>query len=190
MTARIFIKLISAVLIVMLVAFAAIDLLSAHYAEQAYLNGLKTELSEKIRMFQTMERTRLLELTPASVHALARAAGGRLTIIAPDGHVLLDSDAIPARMENHAARPEVREALQGRIGIATRSSASVGVRFLYVAGPVNAGVARLAVPLSDIEHQVSGQLTLHREVPGLHIPGRIVLRDITHLGSQRAEPVR
>ena len=155
MTARIFIKLISAVLIVMAVAFAAIDLLSAHYAERAYLNGLRTEITEKIRMFQTMERAQLLASTPQSVHDLARAAGGRLTIIAPDGHVLLDSEADPARMENHAARPEVREALQGRIGVAERTSASVGIRFLYVAGPVKIGVARLAVPLIDVEQQVS-----------------------------------
>jgi two-component system phosphate regulon sensor histidine kinase PhoR len=156
MTARIFFKLISAVLIVMVVAFAAIDLLSARYAERAYLNGLKTELAQKISMFQMMDREPLLALTPGSVRDLARAAGGRLTIIAPDGHVLLDSEAIPARMENHAARPEIREALQGRIGIAERSSVSVGIRFLYVAGPVKAGVARLAVPLSDVERQVSG----------------------------------
>jgi two-component system, OmpR family, phosphate regulon sensor histidine kinase PhoR len=155
MTARIFIKLISAVLIVMLVAFAAIDLLSAHYAERAYLNGLKTEITEKIRMLQTMERASMLGLTQQNVHDLAKAAGGRLTIIAPDGHVLFDSDADPARMENHAARPEVREALQGRIGVAERSSASVGIRFLYVAGPVKAGAARLAVPLLDVERQVS-----------------------------------
>ncbi len=155
MTARIFFKLISAVLIVMVVAFTAVDLLSAHYAEQAYMAGLKTEISEKIRMFQTMERTRLLELTPGSVRELAQAAGGRLTIIAPDGHVLFDSEADPARMENHATRPEVREALQGRIGISERTSVSVGVRFLYVAGPLQAGVARLAVPLSDVERQVT-----------------------------------
>jgi two-component system phosphate regulon sensor histidine kinase PhoR len=155
MTARIFFKLISAVLIVMAVAFAAIDLLSAHYAAQAYVNGLETEITEKIRMLQTMERARLLELTPQSVHDLARAAGGRLTFIAPDGHVLLDSEADPAKMENHAARLEVREALCGRIGVAQRSSASVGVPFLYVAGPSAGGAVRLAVPLSDVERHVS-----------------------------------
>jgi two-component system phosphate regulon sensor histidine kinase PhoR len=154
MTARIFSKLILAVLIVMVVALTAVDLLSARYAEHAYLNGLKTEFTEKIRMFQTMERENLLSLTPQSVHDLARAAGGRLTIIAPDGHVLLDSEADPAHMENHAGRLEVREALQGRIGVAERSSASVGIRFLYIAGPVKAGVARLAVPLSEVEYQV------------------------------------
>ena len=156
MTARIFLKLILAVLIVMAVALTAIDLLSARYAERAYLSGLKTEITEKIRMLQTLERQNLLSLTPQSVRDLAKAAGGRLTVIAPDGRVLFDSEADPARMENHAGRPEVREALQGRIGIGERSSASVGIRFLYIAGPVKAGVARLAVPLSEVEGQVSG----------------------------------
>ena len=156
MTARIFSKLILAVLIVMAVALTAIDLLSARYAERAYLSGLKTELTEKIRMFQTMERERLVSMTPQSVRELALAAGGRLTVIAPDGRVLLDSEADPVHMENHAARPEVRDALQGRIGIAERTSTSVGVRFLYIAGPIKAGIARLAVPLSQVEGQVSG----------------------------------
>ena len=156
MTARIFFKLIVAVLIVMVVALTAIDVLSARYAESAYLTGLKTEITEKIRMFQTMERENLLTLTPRSVHDLAQAAGGRLTVIAPDGRVLFDSEANPARMENHAGRPEVREALRGRIGIAERSSASVGIRFLYIAGPVEVGVVRLAVPLKEVEGQVAG----------------------------------
>jgi len=155
MTARIFSKLILAVLIVMAVALTAVDLLSARYAEHAYLNGLRTEFTEKIRMFQTMERENLLALTPRSVRDLAHAAGGRLTVIAPDGHVLLDSEADPAHMENHAGRPEVRAALQGRIGSAERSSASVGIRFLYIAGPVRAGVVRLAVPLSEVDAQIA-----------------------------------
>lgn len=156
MTVRIFFKLILGVLIVMAVALTAIDLLSARYAEQAYLIGLKTEITEKIRMFQTMEREKLMTLTPRSVRDLAQAAGGRLTVIAQDGRVLFDSEADPARMENHAGRPEVRAALQGRIGVAERTSASVGIRFLYIAGPIQAGVVRLAVPLSQVEVQVSG----------------------------------
>lgn len=177
MTARIFSKLILAVLIVMAVALTAIDVLSARYAEHAYLSGLKTEITEKIRMFQTMERERLLTLTPQGVRELALAAGGRLTIIAPDGRVLLDSEADPAHMENHAGRPEIREALQGRIGIAQRNSASVGVRFLYIAGPIKAGVARLAVPLTEVEGQVSGLrkalifYTVLAFIPGIILAG-------------------
>jgi len=102
-----------------------------------------------------MQRQKLFTLTPDTVRELARSSGGRMTLIAPDGRVLLDSDADPERMENHASRPEVREALQGRVGSAARTSASIGVRFLYVAGPVEGGVLRLAVPLKEVDAHIS-----------------------------------
>ncbi|MGD0580491.1 MAG: ATP-binding protein [Bryobacteraceae bacterium] len=155
MTARIFLKFIAAVLIIMVVALTAIDFLSSRLAERAYVGDLKTDLSEKIALLQVMRRQKLITLTPETVRGLAQSAGGRLTFIARDGRVLLDSDADPAKMENHATRPKVREALQGRIGSSARASASVGIRFLYVAGPLEDGVIRLAVPLKQVEAHVS-----------------------------------
>ena len=155
MTGRIFLKLIVAVLIIMVVALTGIDVLSTRLAERAYIGDLQTELSEKLAVLRTMHRQKLGELTPESVRELARSAGGRLTLIARDGRVLLDSEADPGKMENHAGRPEVRAALQGHIGSASRASASVGARFLYVAAPLDDGVIRLAVPLKDVEFHVN-----------------------------------
>jgi len=155
MTARIFLKFIAAVVIIMVVALTAIDFLSSRLAERAYVGDLKTELTQKIALLRVMQRQKLLTLTPDTVRELARSSGGRMTLIAPDGRVLLDSDADPERMENHASRPEVREALQGRVGSAARTSASIGVRFLYVAGPVEGGVLRLAVPLKEVDAHIS-----------------------------------
>ncbi len=155
MTARIFLKFIAAVLIIMVVALTAIDFLSSRLAERAYVGDLKTELSQKIALLRVMQRQKLMTLRPETVRDLARSAGGRLTLIARDGRVLLDSDADPARMENHATRPEVREALQGRVGFSARTSVSVGIRFLYAAGPFEGGVIRLAVPLREVEAHVS-----------------------------------
>jgi len=54
-------------------------------------------------------------------------------------------------MENHAGRPEVQEALKGRVGSSTRVSQSVHVPFLYEAAPVPGGVVRLAYRLSAID---------------------------------------
>src|SRR5438067_12018411 len=45
----------------------------------------------------------------ARAAALGTSAGIRVTLIAPDGRVLADSDEDPAHMENHAGRPEVRQ---------------------------------------------------------------------------------
>lgn len=85
---------------------------------------------------------------------LGAIADRRVTIVAPDGRVIGDSevpDGELARLENHGARPEIREALAGRLGRAVRLSTSVGNRELYMAVPASGGrVIRLAVPLGEV----------------------------------------
>lgn len=85
---------------------------------------------------------------------LGSVADRRVTIIAPDGRVIGDSevpDAGLAALENHGGRPEIREALRGRMGRAVRLSTSVGNREMYMAVPASGGrVIRLAVPLDEV----------------------------------------
>lgn len=153
MTARIFFKLITAVLLVLAVALTAIDFLASHLAEQAYIQTLRRDLVEKGRMLQLVEGG-LDGTSSRHFQQLAAAANARLTLIAPDGRVLLDSEADPARMENHALRPEVAQALRGGVGSSTRLSTSVGEQFLYVALPAKAGALRLALPLYEVSAEV------------------------------------
>lgn len=80
---------------------------------------------------------------------LAERTGLRVTVIAPDGSVLADSHGTPAAMENHAGRPEVREALAGRVGRDVRRSASIGEPLVYVAVP-GEPVVRLARSLESV----------------------------------------
>ncbi len=155
MTARIFFKLIFAVLLIMVVALTAVDFLASEMAEKAYIQGLTIEMQEKMKMLGVLGRQNIFQMTEENVRALATAAGGRLTVIAPDGRVLLDSEAQPARMENHGDRPEVRAALAGRLGSSIRQSPTLGPKFLYVAGPVKAGAVRLAMPLREVRSQVT-----------------------------------
>ncbi len=84
----------------------------------------------------------------------------RVTIVALDGNVLGDSDEAPAGMENHANRPEIREALERGLGESTRYSITLGEKMLYVAVPVVhqgevLGIARVALPLTTIEGLVN-----------------------------------
>ncbi len=102
-------------------------------------------------------------LDPARWDALADrlgdVAGARVTLIASDGRVLGDSYvplAALAGVENHAARSEVREALAGRTGSATRLSETLRQRMLYVAVPwggsgAPAAVVRTGVTLVEVE---------------------------------------
>jgi two-component system phosphate regulon sensor histidine kinase PhoR len=66
----------------------------------------------------------------------------RLTVILPDGEVVADSLIGSARLnelENHAGRPEVREALAGRFGVSQRRSVSAKEEHRYSAVPIRSG---------------------------------------------------
>jgi len=99
-----------------------------------------------------------------SPDALAKKLGldidSRITIIAPDGTVLGDSIEDPAAMENHAARPEVKDALANGIGESTRYSTTLQEQMMYVAVRVEnqgeaVGIARVALPLTTVAQNVS-----------------------------------
>lgn len=57
----------------------------------------------------------------------------RVTLVEPDGSVAFDSEEDPASMGNHAARPEVAQALETGHGSAERASSTVGESMLYEA---------------------------------------------------------
>lgn len=93
---------------------------------------------------------------------LGRQALARVTLVAKDGTVRGDSEVSRERLrgiENHASRPEVREALQAGKGLAERPSATVSHGLLYVALATEKGepiaVVRLAQSLAPIEATVS-----------------------------------
>jgi len=85
-----------------------------------------------------------------------RAAATRITVIRGDGTVLADSNENPARMDNHATRPEVRMALAGGTGSSLRYSRTLSRNMLYVAIPLFAktparGILRLSVPATALD---------------------------------------
>ena len=67
---------------------------------------------------------------------LGQTAGIRLTMILPDGRVVGDSDQQPAKMENHADRPEFRQAVSGQTGRSVRFSDTLGKNMMYIAVPL------------------------------------------------------
>lgn len=139
-----------AVVGVLVVALTAVDFLASRVTESIYLETLRQELVEKGRMLALTPP----EFTREHARELAKSSGARVTLVARDGRVLAESDAAPDKMENHAARPEVRSALDGGNGSSTRNSPTIGVEFLYVAVPHPDGAIRLAVPVSKIKTQV------------------------------------
>jgi two-component system phosphate regulon sensor histidine kinase PhoR len=96
--------------------------------------------------------------------AFCREAGKktttRLTVIAPDGKVLADSDEDPLRMENHNDRPEIMAALAGKIVPSLRFSQTLQENLMYVAIPLQdegkrIGVLRAATPVTAMDEALS-----------------------------------
>src|SRR5262249_5736005 len=99
---------------------------------------------------------------PSASAALIEAIPQRVTLIAPDGHVIDDTvlhGKTPRTepMENHATRPEIIQALREVQGASMRTSATTGETYVYVARRFPAtgtpvGVIRLAVKADDVRY--------------------------------------
>jgi two-component system phosphate regulon sensor histidine kinase PhoR len=91
------------------------------------------------------------------VRALSAATGRRLTVVDRSGDLLADSD-FPRRdlgtLENHALRPEFREALAGRTGTDQRRSTSTGRDELKVAVPWAGGAVRVSSTMPQVDRIV------------------------------------
>jgi len=88
------------------------------------------------------------------------AANARVTVIAPDGAVLGDSDHDSAGMENHSDRLEVQQAMLAGTGMAIRHSETLDANLLYVARKIGkdtspSGYVRLSIPLTSAESMVN-----------------------------------
>jgi len=144
-----------------LVGFVAVSTLVAGLylsrgLERVAVEAVEARLATAARVLHDEARAALRTgATQPFAERVARPAVARVTLIAPDGRVLADSERTLeslASMENHAARPEVRAALAGGMGRDVRRSATLGAPLIYVAVPVSeagriVAVLRLAAPV-------------------------------------------
>src|SRR5438067_7928199 len=112
---------------------------------------------------------------------LGALIGARVTFITDDGRVVGDSfetlEGI-AGMENHARRPEVVQARADGLGHSRRYSDSVKIDMLYVAIPVHhpaIAFVRVALPLTDVRHQLRAVLTATLTALGLALVGAAMM---------------
>jgi two-component system phosphate regulon sensor histidine kinase PhoR len=98
-------------------------------------------------------------MTPWELDAYVEGLAGdlplRLTVIDTGGRVLGDSNFPADEMENHAGRPEVAAALEGRVEASRRESRTLDTGFIYAAAPIVVdgeivGVARIALEEEDV----------------------------------------
>ncbi len=94
----------------------------------------------------------------------------RITIVGTDGRVLADTSEDPARMSNHGGRPEIRAALEGHTGYDSRTSATLGMRRMYVAVPGLLDGRRVAFRVSEPMSRID-ELAANARSSGLTLLG-------------------
>jgi two-component system phosphate regulon sensor histidine kinase PhoR len=147
-------RLLTRYALTLLAVLAVLGLALDRVLENALLDDLTRSLEAQGRAVQATlpDRTTL----QPHVVALGRDMDLRITVIRTDGVVLADSSRDPSTIENHADRPEVRAAVRGRVGVASRTSETVGAPFRYVALPARAGiVVRVALPLAIVHDRLN-----------------------------------
>jgi two-component system phosphate regulon sensor histidine kinase PhoR len=149
-------RLVAGTLLVLILAVAVLLLAAERSLRQDLVGDIERSLVSEaglIREALPPDSTTWAE----TLRRLAAQNNRRITIVDPGGRVLADSDlptgqlpAIEARLEV----PEIREALGGRIGVATRPSESDNSPRLYVAVPGGPGAIRVAASLGQVDEIV------------------------------------
>lgn len=126
--------------------------------------------------------------------SLGGMTGLRVTLIAPDGRVVGDSEVPDWRLpsvESHGDRPEVRAALRGGAGSDRRPSETVGRSLLYAAVPHREGAVRVArMEASGEAVPVRARRLLLLAALGGLLTALVLGRGLASLVARRLRPTR
>ncbi len=151
-------------------SFLAITVLALVVATAYSSYALRTfhlgQLGDELRLVADVAGSQVAEVlesgTTGEMDALCKKLGQagdgqmRLTVIAPSGKVLGDSDENPALMEDHSNRAEIIDAIREGFGQSVRRSPTLGKNMMYVAVPITGegqpiAVVRTAIPVTEID---------------------------------------
>ena len=160
MRARLFWKLGLTYFALLVAVLLAVDFYSARVLRRDYLRSADDKLNSLLNV--ALARPPRID-DAAELHSWTEwmgRSGARVTVIDSTGRVLDDSQHDPETMENHANRPEIRQAFAAGWGQSVRHSATLGRDLVYravrydqpAASPV---VIRMAFPLAQVEESVS-----------------------------------
>ncbi|MBA4391288.1 MAG: hypothetical protein C0399_10170 [Syntrophus sp. (in: bacteria)] len=118
----------------LIIVFSFYIIRDSHMSTKAEdMTDLAVALKAEITPFvESKNFTRLESFTKE----LGKEIHTRITIIAPDGTVLADSEENPLKMENHRTRTEIAQAMDGNTGKFLRVSDTLKQEMLYIAIPV------------------------------------------------------
>jgi two-component system phosphate regulon sensor histidine kinase PhoR len=163
---KLFWQLFSTYLLITLTALTAVGWYSLSSLREFHYDRIAIDLEDRARLVERLVREHLASKNSSaqnspSLDRLSKDVGlstsMRVTLIDPEGNVLGDSHEDPAKMDNHANRPEIKEALSGKVGTSIRYSRTVKENFIYLAIPVFhentlVGAVRTSIPITFVDN--------------------------------------
>lgn len=145
---------------VVLLAIIIIELYITRAMRTNAINSLFENLSAQAMLISRNIDFSGAQRQDALARQLRNITNARVTLIATDGRVIGDSDKDSSLMDNHADRPEIRQAAISGTGTSIRYSDTLQYEFLYAATSVvrdnkHEGFVRLSVPLKDIDSSIA-----------------------------------
>ena len=172
-------RIIWAFILVIVIGMGTLGLYAVDFVRDYQTVELRSDIEKEARLVAEVARPVFASPdAPVRLDALAKTLGkqinARITVIAPDGKVLGDSEEDPIIMENHAGRPEVISALATGAGESIRFSTTIAQRLMYFAIRVDGGgkvlaVVRLAKPLTAVESSVNYLITTIASLMGMTV---------------------
>jgi two-component system phosphate regulon sensor histidine kinase PhoR len=168
------------------------------FLRQVYRDELEAQLAnEALLVRDNLVEAMSGDASPEGLDQLARYWGdlvdARITIIAPDGSVIGESEQDRATMDNHATRPEVIQALAQGEGQSVRYSDTARYETLYYATLIKAGdqplaILRIALPIQTIDARIA---KLQRSLAGMTLLVTFLAVLLTLLiANQTTRPIR
>lgn len=137
MKKKIFRSIIAVAMVVLFASMLVVTSFIYQYFNSSQVNQLKEELSLAAKAVNDIGEDYFKSFN-SSVF--------RFTVVSKDGTVLYDTEVEPDKMENHANRQEIKEALESGKGSSARSSSTLTEKTFYEAVRLNSGdVLRVSV---------------------------------------------
>jgi two-component system phosphate regulon sensor histidine kinase PhoR len=174
LTSPFFRRLFLPYLLLICAATAVVGFFAARTIHESYVERQTEALRENLRLVSHSIGPQIASgpLDPAQfqeqIKKMGSVIGNRITVMRGDGVVIADSEADPAKMENHLHRPEFVEAMSQGQGFASRESATIHTDLLYLAQPLQdldghsirgadgqAYYVRQAVHLDQLHHNLN-----------------------------------
>jgi two-component system phosphate regulon sensor histidine kinase PhoR len=169
-------------IILILALMLGVGLYLSRFLTQTYQAFLEQQLTNQALLAGEAVKPLVASgATPEELDALAKhwsqLVGARVTIIAPDGVVVGESEFDRTQMDNHNGRPEVSQARNTGRGSAIRQSDTAGFPMMYAAIRMTSsqgeplGYLRMALSLQEVEQTING---LQRALLGTALIGSLL----------------